>query len=146
MAETAPIPTEQTEEFTFVDIIPKLGPSYKTDAYPSLLPHLGGQPGYEYYQCPLSRQRAAQAEGWRPVQNTNLYTIRGPLGQLDLVLLCRGSQIPGTDTKNNRRVMLLDPDIEEITGLSSSDGMPKEGPTPVKAVKTAPSKEPTDAQ
>jgi hypothetical protein len=116
------------DDYTFDGIIPKLGPAGNQDEYPSLLPHLGGQPGYEYYVCPVTKQREAQNEGWKAVQNTNIFTIKGPLGQLDLVLLCQGSRIAGGDTTNNKRVLFLDPDVEEITGLDSVTGKPKTAP------------------
>ncbi len=118
------------EDYLFKDVIPKLGPKGNQDAYPALLPHLGGQPGYDYYQCPVTKQRQAQQEGWKPVRDTSVYAIEGPLGRLDLVLLCQGSRIAGAGTTNNKRVLYLDPDIAEITGLDPKTGMPKVAPTP----------------
>ncbi len=123
-----PIPGgDEPEEFTYKDIIPKLGPARERDTFPSLLPFQGGRPGFEYLQCPLTSQKAARKEGWSQVKDTEIFTIEGPLGVLDLVLLARGELI-GADTSNNKRVMYLDPDIEEITGLDSVTGLPKKAP------------------
>ena len=113
------------EDYTYINIIPKLGPARAGDKFPSLLPRFGGKPGYVYLQCPVTRQREAQDDTkwkWQPVRDTRIYTIRGPLGQIDCVLLCSGKAIPGTDHQANKRVHYLDPDISEVTGLDGVKG------------------------
>ncbi len=119
--------TEQVfEDYVYENVIPKLGPAREGDAHPSLLPLFGGQPGFIYYQCPVTRQRTAHQAGWKSVRNTVPYGIRGPNGQLDCVLLCEGEPITGSDLHANKRELLVDPDIMEITGLSVVTGFPKE--------------------
>ena len=120
--------TNPPEDYTYINIIPKLGPARPGDEFPSLLPRYGGKPGYVYLQCPVTRQREAQDDiqwKWQPVRDTKIYTIRGPLGQIDCVLLCSGKAIPGTDHQANKRIHYLDPDISEITGLDAEKGLPK---------------------
>lgn len=130
MAEPAGELPIADDDFVYKNIIPKLGPARERDTFPSLLPFQGGRPGFEYYQCPHGKeQKAARREGWSQVKDTEIFTIEGPLGTLDLVLLARGEPI-GHDTSNNKRVMFLDPRIEEVTGLDSVTGLPKTEPTP----------------
>lgn len=122
---------EPERDYTYTNTIPKLGPARTNDKFPSLLPLYGGKPGYTYLQCPIVRQREAQDNAkwkWQPVRDTKIYTIRGPLGQVDCVLLCSGKPIPGTDHRSNKRVVYLDPDISEITGLSGDTGLIPEEP------------------
>ena len=132
---------ESHEAYTYVDVIPKLGPAREGDLHPSLLPIYGGRPGYTYLQCPVAQQKHAQTDSkwkWRPIHNTNVYTIRGPKGQIDCVLLCSGASIPGADEQSNKRVLLLDGDICAVTGLDIQTGFPlstKKGKEPKSAPK-----------
>lgn len=127
--ETTPdLQDQSVEDYTYEGVIPKLGPSREGDLHPSLLPIYGGQPGLEYLQCPVEQQRYWQGEGWKTVRNTNVYTIRGPSGQLDCVLLVKGERLQTSDHQANKRVLFLDPDISRVTGLNSKSGVAVESP------------------
>ena len=126
VAEPVPAP-DVNAPYVFENIIPKLGPSLRTDKHPSLLPIQGGRPGFVYYQCPISYLKLAQDDPqyrWSPVVNTSVYTIRGPKGQLDLQLLASGAPIRGSDHQSNQRILLLHPDVWEVTGLDPETGFP----------------------
>lgn len=116
-------PTDQkVEDYTYVGLIPKLGPAREGDMYSSLLPIYGGQPGLEYLQCPVVSQKDWQSAGWKPVRNCSVYTIKGPLGSIDCVLLVTGVRLHSSDHQSNKRKLFLDPEIERITGLNHLNG------------------------
>ncbi len=116
-------PTDQTvEDYTYAGIIPKLGPGKEGDMHPSLLPIFGGQPGLEYLQCPVVNQKRWQQTGWKAVRNCSIYTIKGPLGSVDCVLLVTGVRLLSSDHQSNKRKLFLDPEIERITGLNHFTG------------------------
>jgi len=126
MPDNTPSPeaNDQTvDDYTYVGIIPKLGPGKEGDMYPSLLPIYGGQPGLEYLQCPVTNQKEWQSAGWKSVRNTHVYTIKGPLGSVDCQLLVIGERLHTSDHQSNKRVLWLDPEIERITGLNHFNGV-----------------------
>jgi len=109
-------------------LIPKLGPARVGDSHPSLLPILGGQPGLTYLQCPVTYLATAERDPdykWQGVKNTSTYTLVGPLGQIDLKLMCSGTILQGSGSQSNRRECLIHKDVEEYTGLSLITGLPK---------------------
>ena len=109
--------------FVYHNIIPKLGPAFKDDKWPSLLGANGGRIGITYYQCPVALQRGAQDAGWGPTQDLKLYTITGPKGSVDCVLLCRGQVLVGSDPLANKRECKIHPDIPRLTGLDPQCGL-----------------------
>jgi hypothetical protein len=136
------------EPFTY-DHIPKLGPAYEGDIRGSLLPRRGGITGYTYLYCPLTKKRAAELDGWKPLQNAATFTIVGPLGHIDVELMAQGTPIRGIKSSSNVRECFIDTLIWETTGLDKKTGfepgyLPEEtliseppGPTPVDPEKQA---------
>jgi len=114
--------TEIHRAYTFTSI-PKLGPAVEGDALHSLLPQRGGYPGYEYAQWPTDDQRTAEDRGWQDVEGTRSYTIVGPKGAIDCILLCHGVPLHDTDVQSNRRVMSVHQRIFDVTGLSPITGL-----------------------
>ena len=76
-----------------------------------------GVPGFQYLQCAVVNLRRAQDEGWLEVDNTVIYTIRGPKGEVDMKLLCRGKRIPGQPYDSGARLCFGDKTAEALTGL-----------------------------
>jgi hypothetical protein len=126
MASAGPeLGPEIHRDYTFHEI-PKLGPALERDKLPSLLPKFGGFSGYEYLQCPTALQRVAEDDGWQGVDDTRTYSIIGPNGMIDCVLLCKGSPMHDTDVRSNRRTMFVHRMIADVTGLSLETGFAPE--------------------
>ncbi len=93
-----------------------------------LIPDTGGTPGYEYAQVALANAKRAQDAGldppWRPVPGAQFYTITGPKGSIDLMLLRRGSPIRGLSPQSGARQCYIDKAVYSQTGL----GQPEETP------------------
>jgi len=67
---------------------------------------------------------------WSLVEGTRTYTIEGPNGVVDsVVLMGRGAPIPGSDDYNGVRPYYVDADVEEQTGLPSDPSNPESLPT-----------------
>lgn len=114
----------KSERYVFKGMIPKLGPSHPGEKFPALLKN-GGQPGVFYAQFPVQLVKAAEDSGWSQVSGSNgrtlaVYTIEGPLGRVDCMLLAKGRPIPGTAPNSNKRVCRVHKEIKRITGLGLS--------------------------
>lgn len=129
--DTQVMPERQNQSYTYDGIIPKLGPAKQGDKYPSLLPKIGGQPGFEYLIAPVGRQRNWEGDGWTPVQDIHNYTILGDDGGVDCTLLVKGEIIRGVDPNASRRKLSLDKEICRITGLYAETGTMKPPRDPV---------------
>lgn len=112
------------DSYTF-DHIPKLGPAKRGDKRASLLPRYGGWPGYTYAQWPVARQKEAQSRGWFPIYGAAIYTITGPEGSIDCVLLLKGLRIHGLSPDSGLRVCKIHKDIPAATGHDYVTGFPK---------------------
>jgi hypothetical protein len=113
-------------DYTF-DQIPRLGPVIRNESgaigtAPVLLSN-GGLAGYTYAQIPLTELKLRVAGGWQhPVTDDKdrpipTYTINGPKGSIDCVLVTAGAPIPGVSNDSNQRPCYIHPDIYEVTGI-----------------------------
>lgn len=93
-----------------------------------LLPKYRGMPGFVYAQVCTQTHRRAQEEGWKPLSDGVVYTIRGPLGSADMILLARGKAIPGQSPDAGARLCGVDRLVEELTGhrIPQLGGTPEE--------------------
>jgi len=125
--DASPTAFKPGSPYTFINVIPKLGPHKVNDPHPSLLPLWGGQSGLIYLQCPVTYKKAAQDDPeyhWEPIRDTRTYTIRGPHGEVDCELLCSGTMLRGSDHMSNVRECFIHKDIWEDTGLDKETGFP----------------------
>lgn len=110
---------------------------FEFDHIPSLKELIGGQgtPGFQYAQvCTHNLKRAQQdclveddrTSGWKQLPGSEAYTITGPRGSADLVLMRRGSRIPGVSGDSGARHVFADPDILKLTGLNPNPQVLKE--------------------
>ncbi len=124
---------QSQEPFTY-DHVPILGPEVTDATHASLLPKQGGIPGYRYLQCPTQHLRAAQdgrldigevqPQRWQEVADTQVYTIKTPVGSIDCKLLVSGKAIRGASYGSNQRVVYVHPEIFSTTGLDPKTGLP----------------------
>jgi hypothetical protein len=110
---TAPSPVEPAaraaapaKPYTYTQI-PKLK---------QLLPRMGGRPGVEYAQVCVQHLRDAEDAGWHRVDHARVYTIVGPKGSIDLVLMERGKPVPGLGHASGKRKCQVDLLVEQATG------------------------------
>ena len=108
MSTAAEQPTAPTRPYTFHGMIPLLR---------ELLPKQHGRPGVTYAQVYLLNQRRAEDEGWRRIDGTAVYTIQGPKGSCDMILMGRGKPISGVGHASGKRKCYVDLAVEQITGL-----------------------------
>jgi hypothetical protein len=104
--------------------IPHLGPARPSDVRPALLPQRGGWPGLVYLQCPLSVLRDAESSGWMRLHGAETYTIEGPAGTIDMVLLAQGRILPGVAPESGRQSCVIHRTVFEQTGLDPETGFP----------------------
>lgn len=104
-----------------------------------LLPKNRGLPGVIYAQVCVHHAKAAQDLGWRMVHGTGYYSIVGPRGRADMVLMCSGKPIRGAAPQAGARRLLADEDILKLTGLNPNPSQvqekreqPKEEPPPTR--------------
>jgi len=88
--------------------VPKLKELFRTN---------GGLPGVRYAQVCTSNAKAAQDDGWGPVENAKLFSIAGPKGTADIILACKGTPTRSGSAHDGARTMFLDHDIYRLTGL-----------------------------
>ena len=106
-----PIGAPHTEDLTF-DHLPDLW---------DLLPPDGGVPGILYAQVCAHNARHAQATGLRPIRGAVYYSISGPKGQAAMVLMGKGSPIPGASPCAGARELFTDSEVTKLTGFPLSD-------------------------
>jgi hypothetical protein len=92
----------------------------------------GGQPGVEYCYVDGSNIGAFQDLGFEMLRDTSVFTVIGPKGMCHSVLIMgRGTPIPGADPQNGVRMLGVDNVIRESTGLDM--GVDEdEKPTPIR--------------
>ncbi len=83
-----------------------------------LLPQYRGMPGFVYAQVCTQTLVRAQSEGWQHLGDRKVYTIVGPQGQADMILLTRGQPIPGQSPDAGARLCGVDNLVQELTGLT----------------------------
>jgi hypothetical protein len=83
----------------------------------------GGKPGVEYCYVDGANLGAFQSIGFELVRDTDAFTVTGPKGECSsVVIMGRGTPIPGADPQNGIRVLGVDNKIRESTGLDSEEG------------------------
>ena len=103
-------PTVSLDEYTY-DHIPQLRELLEG----------GGLPGVTYLQVTVGNMKQAQLEGWNPIHRWSMaYTIVGPSGRVDCMLLAQGKPIPAMSAGSGRRICKLDPEIMKTTGLPNN--------------------------
>lgn len=95
-----------------------------------LMPSTGGLPGVKYGLLAVHNQKTAQNEGWGATTTSKIFTIKGPKGQVDVVLACKGDPVRGMSPAGGARVFLIDQDIYDVTGL---DAVEDQEPVPEKS-------------
>ena len=124
---------------------------YEYEHIPSLkelLPSTAGRPGVEYAQISTINARKAQDEGWSPLTGgVAFYTIKGPKGSVDCMLLGKGFPIRGQAPFGGSRTCFVDGAIYEGTGHpdTSLEGVPvvdEQAETAVPSTPTAHTKVP----
>ena len=87
-----------------------------------LLPATGGVPGLIYAQVSLKNLTSLQNDPstrWYKTRDAeDAYTVRGPKGEVDVMLCCTGKAMPGGDPQAGARLCWLDKSIPELTGLT----------------------------
>ena len=121
--------TSPTGPRDFEGCIPRLGPvihNISTGALGTrgVLLYSGGRPGYLYAQIPLDREKQYTDLGWDRVVGGDgnplpTYTIRGPAGAVDCVLLAVGQPIPGLTNSSMLADCLVHDDIPLRTGIAN---------------------------
>jgi len=95
-----------------------------------------GVPGVGYAQVCLHNLRnvlADKAADWAQAGGVGVYTIKGPRGEAEVMLLCVGAPIYGQDPHSGSRICWYDEDIAKATGYDT----PKEYTTSFKQAKAA---------
>ena len=82
-----------------------------------LLPKFRGLPGFDYLQCTSTNLLRAQEEDWTEVDNTVIYVISGPKGDVSMKLMARGQPIPGQPHNSGARLCECEIAVQELTGL-----------------------------
>ena len=100
-------PTPEAQAFIFTEI-----PSLKL-----LMPRTAGLPGVTYVQVTVGNQRKAQDGKWVSVLGSRVYSINGPNGRADMILMAWGKPIQGVGTESGARECLIDPETYVLTGF-----------------------------
>lgn len=80
----------------------------------------GGRPGVQYCYVSGENLGAFQDIGFDMVKDAQVFSVVGPKGQCSsVVIMGKGTPIPGADPQNGIRVLGVDNNIREITGLDS---------------------------
>jgi hypothetical protein len=126
---TASAFTAQPQRPYDFDVVPLIRKRQDDDPpdFVSLMPNTGGLSGCTYFQCPTALQRDAEMadwveqwdgqKGWRCVVNMPSYTIRGPLGSIDMVLMVAGTPIRSDAPGTTEQVCLIHDLVYETTGI-----------------------------
>lgn len=78
----------------------------------------GGWPGVRYMYTAVHRQKQMIQNGWWLVPNAGkVYTVSGPAGTMDCVVMGLGEPIRGADPSNGTREWYIDPELEDGTGV-----------------------------
>ena len=108
-------------------------PTYFFMRYPKLsdLLYRSGIEGVEYClvaghnQARFTRTPDGDGKTWSAIQGLPPLTIEGPKGVADTVILMgKGTPIPGSDDHNGIRKFGVDIDVEETTGLPANPDSP----------------------
>ena len=81
-----------------------------------------GVSGVGYLQACLHNLRlvlADRAADWAQAGGVGVYTIKGPKGEAEVMLLCVGSPIKGQDPHSGARICWYDEDIGKATGYET---------------------------
>ena len=81
-----------------------------------------GVPGVGYAQVCLHNLRAVLADkaaDWAQAGGVGVYTIKGPRGEAEVMLLCVGAPIKGQDPFSGARICWYDEDIGKATGYET---------------------------
>ncbi len=90
------------------------------DGYPHLNDLLSGSGvvGFDYYHVAVQNIRKAQNAGLSLVGGLPAYSVIGPKGTADVVLMCEGERISGANPLASVCNLSADEAIEEATGLA----------------------------
>jgi len=98
-------------------------PLFFENCYPDPYDELqnGGWPGISYAYVSVANQKKYMTEFglWLVPNNGKVYTISGPKGQMDCIIMGHGEPIRGADPSNGLREWYVDHDLEEGTGVSA---------------------------
>ena len=95
----------------------------------------GGQPGMEYCYVDGSNIGSFQDIGFEMIRDASVFTVVGPKGACPSILIMgRGTPIPGADPHNGIRVLGVDNHIRTTTGLDMDEGYDAEKPAPIRKV------------
>lgn len=83
----------------------------------------GGQPGVEYCYVDGSNIGAFQDIGFEMIRDATVFGVLGPKGECPSILIMgRGTPIPGADPHNGIRVLGVDNHIRATTGVDMDEG------------------------
>ena len=133
---SAPFPLPNTNQPT-----PQPTPGPDTPAEPyhdhipalrELMPRTGGLPGVVYAQILSSNLGKSDREHWKQVDNQRPYTITGPRGSAECLLVCHGKPDLSINPDSTFPHCAVDEGIVTLTGLvSTATGLSVEwDPTP----------------
>ena len=121
-------PIAPGQPYTYVNHIPRLGPSKDHFPLGVLFHNTSGRPGVVYLQAPVSKLHELGQDGWGQTYGSNgqvlpTYRIEGPTGHIDCILLSKGKPIREISPQSSLAFHKLHPDIPKATGLDPVTGL-----------------------
>ena len=109
---SAPQPAASVAEPRAFNCIPNLS---------EMLPEHQGLPGFTYLILDTSSQYPLEQLSWLQVEGTVTGIIKGPEGESQFRLYCRGNYIPGESPFSSKRSVHLDCKVLQATGLDPGE-------------------------